>query len=135
MSTDKGHKKKLIYLMHVSWYWIRQRPHFLAIQLSEYFDTTILYPKSLRHANAESTAPENCKGIFQFPFSRFGIIKRLNRYLYRQTLKKHLKMADILWTGHPEDFSLIKDLIPASTKIIYDCMDDLCEFPGIKSTP
>jgi glycosyltransferase involved in cell wall biosynthesis len=116
--------------MHVSWYWIKQRPHFLAINLSEYFNTTILYPMSVRYWRNKKTTPENCMAIPQFPLSRFSIIKKLNIQLYRFSTKRKLKNCDIVWFGNPDDFVFVSDLIPSKVYVIYDCMDDLCEFPG-----
>lgn len=134
MPNNPGTPKKLLYLMHVSWYWIKQRPHFLAQQLSLSFDTTILYPKSIRYIRTKSSAPENCKGIFQWPLSRFSWVKKLNISLFRKAVKRKLKNIDILWFGNPDDFVLISDLVAPNIKVVYDCMDDLCEFPGTNAT-
>lgn len=130
MKQKHENKKKLLYIMHVSWYWIKQRPHFLAVHLSNSFDTTILYPKSIRYIRSKSSVPENCQGVFQWPLSRFSFIKMLNQALYRRAVKQKLKNTDILWIGNPDDFEIISDLVPPSVKVVYDCMDDLCEFPG-----
>ena len=119
--------------MHISWYWIKQRPHFLAIYLSDLFKTDIVYPKSIRHFWAKRTIPPNCMGIFQFPLSRFSLIKKINVKLYRNALHKKLKSANVVWFGNPEDFIIVADLIPANTMVVYDCMDDLLEFPGNQS--
>ena len=120
--------------MHVSWYWIKQRPHFLALHLSNSFDTTILYPKSIRYIRSKSSAPDNCKGIFQWPLSRFSFFKMLNKAIYRRVVKQKLKNTDILWIGNPDDFEMISDLVAPNVKVVYDCMDDLCEFPGTDAT-
>ena len=36
-------KENLIYIMHVDWNWIKQRPHFLAEELNKYFNVKVLY--------------------------------------------------------------------------------------------
>lgn len=133
MPTKNSDRKKMLYLMHVSWYWIKQRPHFLAIHLSEILDTEIVYPKSIRHFWSKKTAPKNCKGILQLPLSRFSFIEKMNARLYRRALKQKLKNSDVLWIGHPADYAIIADLVPSKTLLVYDCMDDLCEFPGNNS--
>lgn len=134
MTHKPENRKKLLYIMHVSWYWIKQRPHFLALHLSNSFDTTILYPKSVRYIRSKSSAPDNCKGIPQWPLSRFSFIKMLNKALFRHAVKQKLKNTDILWIGNPDDFELISDLVAPDVKVVYDCMDDLCEFPGINAS-
>ncbi|WP_299159457.1 glycosyltransferase [uncultured Tenacibaculum sp.] len=128
-------KRKMLYIMHVSWYWIKQRPHFLAENLNEYFDVTILYKKSLTDFLTRSTIPNNCIGIFQFPLSRFQIIAKLNRFIYRQYVKKYLKNVDCLWMSSAIDYSSISDIIDIKLNLVYDCMDDVCEFPKYKKEP
>jgi glycosyltransferase involved in cell wall biosynthesis len=127
-------KPKMIYVMRVSWYWIHQRPHFLALGLQQYYDITVLYRKSLRHLRDRDPRPDFCRGIMQIPFDRFGWIAKLNRWLFRKSLQKKMATAHILWFAHPEDYMQLRDLIPDTTRLVYDCMDDLCEFPGIKGS-
>ena len=38
-------RKKILYLMHIPWGWIKQRPHFLAELLSIDFDVDVFYKK------------------------------------------------------------------------------------------
>ena len=36
-------KKKMLYIMHIDWNWIKQRPQFLVEELSQYYDVTVVY--------------------------------------------------------------------------------------------
>ena len=47
--------KKMLYMMHIDWDWIFQRPQILAMELSKYFDVTVQY----RFANNRKTVRKN----------------------------------------------------------------------------
>ena len=47
--------KKIVYLMHVDWNWIKQRPHFIAGELSHFYDVEIFYRSSLLKQSTQST--------------------------------------------------------------------------------
>ena len=40
--------KKILYLMHVPWGWIKQRPHFIAENLSKYYKVNVFYKKAYK---------------------------------------------------------------------------------------
>lgn len=124
--------KKILYVMHVSWHWIKQRPQFLAENLSQYFEVKILYKKSILELFTESNSPNNCIGIIQLPLSRFKLIQKLNMLIYRLYINKYLKQVDYLWMSSAFDYSNISDLVDNKVKLVYDCMDDVCEFPHNK---
>lgn len=128
-------KKQMLYIMHVSWYWIKQRPQFLAINLCNHFNIKILYKKSFTEFTNYTKVPDNCIGIYQLPFSRFPVIQYINDSIYRWVIKKYLRDINFLWLSSPTDYSLISDLISPIIKIVYDCMDDICEFPQYKKEP
>ena len=49
----------LLYLMHVDWRWIKQRPHFLAEILSEDLDLAVVHPLK----RGRSALPENHSAV------------------------------------------------------------------------
>lgn len=128
----RTNNKKILYIMHVSWHWIKQRPQFLAENLSQHFEVKILYKKTILELFTNFNSPNNSTGIIQLPLSRFKLIQKLNKLLYRLYINKYLKEIDYLWMSSVFDYSNISDLIDNKIKLVYDCMDDVCEFPHNK---
>ena len=126
-------RKKVLYLMHVPWGWIKQRPHFIAEGLSERVDVKVVTTRSFFQKNLlkNETNVELVK-LFRFPFERFALIHSINRSLYRLQLKKHLKDVDVIWFTSPTFVSWIPKSYYQKKTIVYDCMDDFLEFPQIK---
>ena len=126
-------RKKVLYLMHVPWGWIKQRPHFIAEGLSERVDVKVVTTRSFFQKNLlkNETNIELVK-LFRFPFERFALIHSINRFLYRLQLKKHLKDVDVIWFTSPTFVSWIPKSYYQKKTIVYDCMDDFLEFPQIK---
>lgn len=122
--------------MHVPWGWAKQRPHFLAEHLSDKFNIQVFYKKSYRQSNMNNNAVVGALDIeelFVLPKGNsFRMIGLLNRLLIKFQLRKRLKQYDIIWVGHPEMYTPIADSIPDSCTVVYDCMDDALEFPGVK---
>ena len=42
-------RKKILYIMHVDWNWIKQRPHFIAEELTTWYDIKVVYPHAKHH--------------------------------------------------------------------------------------
>jgi teichuronic acid biosynthesis glycosyltransferase TuaH len=124
-----------LYLSHVPWQWIKQRPHFIAEQLSKTFNLNFAYQKIYSSKNnlTKNTVSFNLKlkEVYRIPFSRFNIIKEINRIIFFIYLKISFFNIDVLWFTSPEYSKVIKYF--SNTKIIYDCMDDVLEFPLIKN--
>jgi len=122
-------KDKLLYVMHVPWGWIKQRPHFVAEELSKYYDVTVLtemiYKDSENHVCNNTNL--NIKSLFRLPFKRYIIIKYINELLFKIQLfflkKKDYKFIWIMSPSQYDFTSNVKDKI-----VIYDCMDDMLEF-------
>ncbi|MFN4151435.1 MAG: hypothetical protein ACK4IX_10865 [Candidatus Sericytochromatia bacterium] len=124
-----------LYLSHVPWQWIKQRPHFIAEQLSKTFNLHFTYQKIYSSKNnlTKNTVSFNLKvkEVYRIPFSRFNIIKEINKIIFFVYLKISFFNTDILWFTSPEYSKVLKHF--PNTKIIYDCMDDVLEFPLIKN--
>jgi glycosyltransferase involved in cell wall biosynthesis len=126
--------------MHIPWSWIKQRPHFIAEELSNYFLIDLYYEISYKHFDAFKkfkTEHANLKinKLIKLPFNNNKIIRSINRQLISNAIQKILKYNnfDYLWITHPRTFSYFKDIRQVDKiKIIYDCMDDVLFFPHIR---
>lgn len=119
---------KILYLMHVDWNWIKQRPHFIAEKLVENgIEVEVYYQKYFNKKLLTINAKENfiIKGIPRLPMSRFSVIKKMNTFIYEYFIAHLLSKGiyDYVYLTHPVLFSK-KINVP----IIYDCMDDVLEF-------
>lgn len=136
-------RKKILYLMHVPWGWIKQRPHFFAELLSTDFDVDVFYKKSTIVSKKDLlTLVDNkyrnlsVKGFRYLPFEKIPVIK----YLHSEWINTFLlicqlpsfKKYDFIWVTSPLLYSAIRFFCKKDSQIIYDCMDDVLEFPAPK---
>lgn len=127
--------KKLLYIPHIPWKWAKQRPQFIAEALAEYYDVTVMLRKEYKKeykGKFSSSDKITFYSIFRFPFNRIKMICIINRYILREKIKQILHNYDIVWFSSPEQYYQIKDLLLKKHLIIYDCMDDILEFPSAK---
>jgi len=138
---EKGYMKsverrRLLYFMHVPWGWIKQRPHFLAAELNKYYDITLFYQNSFKKMQlVENAVPGGMrvKKLLLFPYGRYDFVLQ-NNLAVRFQVKVHEN--DIVWITHPNMYVVIEKLIRnKNTLVVYDCMDDILEFPGVRSNP
>lgn len=117
--------------MHVQWNWIKQRPHFLAKNLTKYYKVHVFYQKVINFRI--NNFPKNDKKIeikpfFSLPFPNLKLFRILNRIMLQLFFKMMIKNInpDYIWITFPTLF----EYIPKETncKIIYDCMDDSVAF-------
>jgi teichuronic acid biosynthesis glycosyltransferase TuaH len=129
-------RKRILYFSHVPWQWIKQRPHFMAEELSKYFDVDFFYEIGYNKKNLIDNEVENnvkLKPIFRFPFNRFETIRKINSVLHKFYLSFISNSYDILYVTHPiviDKFS--KKSLKNFKLIIYDCMDDALSFPDVE---
>ena len=125
---------KLLYLSHVSWSWTKQRPQFLAEELSHKYDVTYVQEGSFRSRAKNSAVKVKIKRLFLLPFSRYGIIKRINILLYKVQLYGMCKKCDIIWFTSPQVVNWVPKRVFKHKVTVYDCMDDMIElYPSDKS--
>ena len=125
---------KLLYLSHVSWSWTKQRPQFLAEELSHKYDVTYVQEGSFRSRAKNSAGKVKTKRLFLLPFSRYGIIKRINILLYKVQLYGMCKKCDIIWFTSPQVVNWVPKRVFKYKVTVYDCMDDMIElYPSDKS--
>ena len=128
----------MVYLMHVNWFWIKQRPHFLAEKLRSYFNITVLSPESFRENKQLiiTKKPSFVKFYKILPLQRFKksiIHQRLDNAIIICQIRKYVKKSKYIWITSPLDYLIVRKCINQSQLVVYDCMDDFLEFPSIKS--
>jgi hypothetical protein len=126
--------------MGESWYWIKQRPHFIAEYLGKQNSVKIFCEKRYQQ-RINNDIPENIslKEIYKLPFANNGLIKKLNIFLHKNILfkkyfKNSIKSYYIVWMNSPKHYKYIKNYIEPGQMLIYDCMDDIMEFKGSKKS-
>lgn len=129
-------KKKILYMMHIDWNWIKQRPQFLAEELQSEFDVTLFYQKAYRTKGLTKDKHSiiNTFKFFAVPFKgRSSILFMLNKFIVKlQIIVLNLfNTYDFIWITHPSLYAYLPK--NCKSKIIYDCMDDALEFPKIKN--
>jgi len=131
--------KKLLYLMHVPWGWIKQRPHFLAEQLHAYFEVRVFIRKSFEKSSLVENAISTGLSVITIPMLRLTsyvvFMDRLNDWMINRWFKSTINEYDIVWITRPDMYALVSRVVPEKATVIYDCMDDHMAFPAIKNNP
>lgn len=127
-------KKRILYVMHIDWRWIKQRPHFIAEGLSDFYDITVVHFCSkrylFRNSDASTTNEKNLSILpaYRLPLYQNKVVYSINRVYMQLYFKLLIKRynPDFIWITFPQ----LYDYIPSNTgcKIIYDCMDDAIGF-------
>lgn len=128
--------KKILYMMGIDWYWIKQRPQIFAEMLNEDYEVTVVYPKEVfQHISLRKDQDElhDSKAVAAIPYrDKLQSAFFVQKMLYR--LKIHdYDRYDIIWIGHPLLYRYLPPKVAA--KIVYDCMDNhvaLCNDNRIK---
>lgn len=126
---------RILYLMHVDWGWIRQRPHHLAVGLAARHEVEVVYPVSWRRsALVRNPAPIARTPLWQLPLRRrIGWAGLLDRALKRRALAAIARRfrPDVWWITHPRLEQLLPERLPPRAILAYDCMDDAAAFPDL----
>lgn len=114
---------KILYLNHICWEWIFQRPQILALLLQEDYDVTVVNKKFIfwEKIDNKNPYPKKFKNVIQLPKAHLKVIRSINHFLYKLQLHD-LKKYDAIWICHPDLYRYVPS--DYSGKIIYDCMDD-----------
>src|SRR5438128_5992197 len=118
--------RTLLYLMHVDWRWIKQRPQFLAEHLAETNTVHVvhrLHPVRGAHWDTSIKSPPRLP-LLPIPWSWRGL-RWLTRPLHQHWvnfLSRGVR-PDILWLTHPALLEVIPTRFSA-VPMVYDCMDD-----------
>lgn len=120
----------IAYLCHIDWNWIKQRPQFLAEELSNYYKVDVMYmplhKRMKRNLTINNTSQSiKLKKLIKLPFSgRWQFARKIQKLL--NTYSCNLTSYDIIWICSPEVLFRV-DLETKNKIIIYDCMDDMIE--------
>ncbi len=124
-------RKKILYLMHVDWDWIKQRPHYMAEHLFKYYELLVVCPYNISRVQLTKNDRTGMKvrPIPHIPFQKnFRAIFVLDNFLMKIYIRYLLRTfnPEYVWITFPD---LYKSL-PSNhnCKIIYDCMDNAGEF-------
>jgi hypothetical protein len=133
--NEAGHAPRLrvLYLMHVDWGWIRQRPHHLAEGLAAQHELEVVYPRSWRRsALVRNESAVTRRGLLQVPLRRhLPLAAAVDTTLKRLAVRAELAafQPDVVWLTHPRLEPLLPDELPPGAILVYDCMDDALAFP------
>lgn len=121
-------KQKMLYMSHVDWGWIKQRPQFMAEALSAHFDVAAVYTRQNRNRKVLQKRTDNIfpvHPLYIIPLaSRTAFTRRIDEAFrasqYRRYMKKY--KPDCLYFTFPTQYPVIPKSFTG--KIIYDCMDN-----------
>lgn len=121
--------RTVLFLMHVDWRWIKQRPHFLAEQaMAAGHQVAVLFkPNRRRLRLPRNASPVARHGMLPVPHSaRHGSVSRWGRKAQRAYLAawgRRLRPS-VLYVSHPLLWAVVPNGLRASAQVVYDCMDD-----------
>jgi hypothetical protein len=126
VTEEASRSVRLLYLMHVDWNWIWQRPQAIASELANHprVRLRVAYlPNWRRSQLTRNSSPVSRSPIPQLPMGRLGVIRVLNRLLARTYV------SFLLWRWHPDavviTYPTLVAALPSSFTgpLFYDCMD------------
>lgn len=130
--------------MHISWGWIKQRPQFLAEELSKNYKVDVFYRKSNHLSKGLNPSFRDgnltVRGFRELPLERISLLplalsSAINKLIWNSNFIDWTKY-DYIWITDPILWHIIKPRkLSAKIKLIYDCMDDYSEFPYMKRYP
>lgn len=131
--------KKVLYLIHVDWESIKQRPQFIAEGLSKYYEVHVFFPVSFltkfkRLIKNKKYSNLSINPILSLPFNtKIWPIHKLNETLWKLYFKFIIKKynSEYIWITYPTLYGYIPS--DTKSKIIYDCMDDVLSFEHVPS--
>lgn len=120
--------EKMIYVCPVDWSWLKQRPQFLAEELSRSYNLYILYPwkNNRKGLQKEDTAELNRHPYFSIPSlgGKIHGIQWINKHLHKLQfyIHFHAVQPEYIWFTHPDQLAMLPSHYTGI--VIYDCMDD-----------
>lgn len=130
--------KKILYLSSVDWNWIKQRPQYIAEELMNDYEVTVVYQhRYTRKGYQNRRTGKNIIPIKVFPrIDRYKYLHWINVLAWKSKLGRVIKSInpDYIYITLPLQVKWLPKNLRA--KIIYDCMDDhygLCAIPYQKN--
>ena len=121
--------KKILYLMHIPWGWIKQRPHFIAEGLNEKNHVTVVVKYDFKNNIVKNDTNLKVCSLMRLPLERYLLIRKINSLLYRIQLYFYCRNKDVIWFTAP---FMTPHVLTKGKQVFYDCMDDIVEFPDMK---
>ncbi|MGE5364533.1 MAG: hypothetical protein ACM3SM_10405 [Bacteroidota bacterium] len=129
---------RIFYFMHISWFWVKQRPQYLCEELSRYYDIEVFHlnplHKSKKLVNNGDKLPSKINSIYLLPLNkRSKMISWLNKKLSAIYFSYILpgRGYNIYWITHPILLEFIDVKLFTNGLIVYDCMDDALTEPSV----
>lgn len=132
-------KKKILYLQHVDWNWIKQRPQYLAENLAKQNEVLVIYKFSFIRKGLQkrglTVSNKNLmvKRIFRLPTINFlAFERRVNVKIMKLSVNYYIKTykPDYIYLTSPEQINMLPRI--NKCPIIYDCMDNHIAFSNDK---
>lgn len=129
-SRTSSEGERWLFVLHVDWRWIKQRPHWLAEEASRTGDVLVAY----RPHPGRAGLPTNSSDVRRFPLLPLP----LGRWMRHRRLMRLVAMLNRAWVrtrvrslrpthvyiSHPKLYAMIPRSIARNAKLFYDCMDD-----------
>ena len=122
--------RKILYLMNVDWNWIKQRPQFIAEELSRIEKVVCVTPQWYNRRGLQRRRVESGNIAFRRFYGlpgagRLLAVKRLNAVLRRWMTRAvyALEWPDVIYITYPDQYS--PWMKRARARVLYDCMDNL----------
>lgn len=121
---------KILFLSHIDWNWIKQRPQFLAEEFSNKYDVICITPHWYKRnkLQARDDKTESKIRFFEFygiPKGKYNLgIRKINNFLrsiYTRLIFIKEK-PDVIYIPSPELYR--NWMRQKAARVIYDCMDD-----------
>lgn len=119
--------RRILYLMHVDWRWVRQRPQAMAEELARQCAVQVLYRLNpLRGSLVGNAGPMRRLPLLPLPSRFLGPLERVAQRAWITAVAAVFK-PDLVWLTFPD----LADCLPRSLArlpLVYDCMDDAPAF-------
>lgn len=118
-------KEKVLYIMGIDWNWIYQRPQLIAEMLSNDFDVTVIFPRSIvkyRKTVDRIGTFSDMRILWTIPFQEKISILGCLAEGFQQRLFCDYQKYDYIFIGYPLYARYIPD--DYGGRIFYDCMDN-----------
>lgn len=132
--------KKILFLSHIDWKWIKQRPQFLAEEFSKYFELVCISPywynrKKLQTRNFETNSIKKFYNFYGLPKGKNSLLVRKLNYFFRSIFTFIiclLEKPEYIYIPSPDLYCNWMKMF-FKGKVIYDCMDDYCALSPTKA--
>lgn len=130
----------ILYLMHVPWGWIKQRPQYIAEQLdaSDAFVVRVCHEAIYRTGELTHSQPAlktPVRTLPALPLRRLRVVRRLNAFLHRMLIRRAVRISQVIWLTHPRLIEWIPESHIGRRVVVYDCMDDELRSPLVSRDP